>query len=109
MKLSPRAGVGTRPSGACWTTLALASAGVSLGKDLRTHPRRRVRLVAQMALTECPDCEGELSTEALVCPHCGRPTANVRRTGVKRVRNTLILWGVSVVFFLLIWQWMGAK
>lgn len=27
-----------------------------------------------MALTQCPDCGGKLSTEAAACPHCGRPT-----------------------------------
>ncbi len=26
-----------------------------------------------MALIECPDCGGQLSTEAAACPHCGRP------------------------------------
>lgn len=26
-----------------------------------------------MALTQCPDCSGELSTAAVACPHCGRP------------------------------------
>ena len=26
-----------------------------------------------MALVKCPDCAGQLSTEAIACPHCGRP------------------------------------
>ena len=26
-----------------------------------------------MALISCPDCKREISTEALSCPHCGRP------------------------------------
>ena len=26
-----------------------------------------------MALTECPDCGGKISTEAAACPHCGKP------------------------------------
>ena len=26
-----------------------------------------------MALVNCPDCSGQLSTEAIACPHCGRP------------------------------------
>ncbi len=26
-----------------------------------------------MALIKCPDCGGQLSTEAISCPHCGRP------------------------------------
>jgi hypothetical protein len=30
-----------------------------------------------VALTQCPDCGGKLSTEAASCPHCGRPTASV--------------------------------
>jgi hypothetical protein len=27
-----------------------------------------------MALTTCPDCKGQLSTNATACPHCGAPT-----------------------------------
>ena len=27
-----------------------------------------------MALVKCPDCAGQLSTEAIACPHCGRPS-----------------------------------
>ena len=27
-----------------------------------------------MPLTECPDCSNSISTEAYVCPKCGRPT-----------------------------------
>ena len=30
-----------------------------------------------MALTKCPDCGKELSTEAVTCPHCGRPSKPV--------------------------------
>jgi hypothetical protein len=60
-----------------------------------------------MALTQCPDCAREISTEALVCPQCGRPTANVRRVGTKRIRNAVILWAVFVVLFLAISHWMG--
>jgi hypothetical protein len=26
-----------------------------------------------MALTKCPECQQELSTEATACPHCGKP------------------------------------
>jgi len=26
-----------------------------------------------MALTQCPECEGNVSTEADACPHCGKP------------------------------------
>jgi RNA polymerase subunit RPABC4/transcription elongation factor Spt4 len=30
-----------------------------------------------MALVKCPDCGGQLSTEAIACPHCGRPNRPV--------------------------------
>ena len=62
-----------------------------------------------MALTECLDCKQEISTEALVCPRCGRPTANVRRARVKRMRNAVTLWAVLIAFFLLLNHWMGGK
>jgi len=26
-----------------------------------------------MALIACPDCTGQVSDQAFVCPHCGRP------------------------------------
>ena len=32
-----------------------------------------------MALSICRECQGELSTEATVCPHCGCPLASVTR------------------------------
>lgn len=28
-----------------------------------------------MAICKCPDCGGEVSPRAYVCPHCGRPAA----------------------------------
>lgn len=34
-----------------------------------------------MALTQCGDCGGKLSTEATACPHCGRPTAKAVTSG----------------------------
>jgi predicted RNA-binding Zn-ribbon protein involved in translation (DUF1610 family) len=33
-----------------------------------------------MALIECPDCKREVSDAAKVCPHCGRPIADERRS-----------------------------
>jgi len=32
-----------------------------------------------MALTKCPDCGAEISTEAPTCPKCGRPNAPAKR------------------------------
>lgn len=30
-----------------------------------------------MALVRCPDCGGEVSSQATACPHCGAPIATV--------------------------------
>ena len=30
-----------------------------------------------MALTNCPECDGQVSTDALTCPHCGHPLTGV--------------------------------
>lgn len=54
-----------------------------------------------MALTPCPDCGGEMSTEALVCPKCGRPNKAIQKRFGKRV---LVLWVLLIVAFLGVWQ-----
>ncbi|HEX6767353.1 MAG TPA: hypothetical protein VF103_17765 [Polyangiaceae bacterium] len=58
-----------------------------------------------MALTQCPDCGNSISTEAFVCPKCGRPTG--KRPSVFNVKRTLILWAVLIVAFLAIWQFLN--
>jgi len=57
-----------------------------------------------MALTTCPDCQHELSTEAFACPKCGRPTGKQQKLAKKKIVRVLILWGVLVLAFLGIWQ-----
>jgi hypothetical protein len=37
-----------------------------------------------MALLECRDCKGTVSSEAVACPHCGRP---VRPASVEQSRQ----------------------
>ena len=32
-----------------------------------------------MATMRCPDCNGQVSPSAEACPHCGRPTAHLRK------------------------------
>lgn len=59
-----------------------------------------------MALTECPDCGNGISTDAYVCPKCGRPTGR-KPPPVFNLKRTVILWAVLVVAFLLIWQFLG--
>ena len=34
-------------------------------------------------LTQCPDCGQSLSTEALACPHCGKPNPEVHRANAE--------------------------
>ena len=32
-------------------------------------------------LTNCPECEGQVSTEGVLCPHCGFPLAEIEESG----------------------------
>ena len=44
-----------------------------LALDGRSRLMRPSSQEVRMALVKCSDCEGPLSTEAVACPHCGRP------------------------------------
>jgi hypothetical protein len=57
-----------------------------------------------VALVACPDCKGEVSSEAWACPKCGKPI-RVR----KNLRNAIIMWGLLIVMFLVIWQFLGPR
>lgn len=54
-----------------------------------------------MALSRCPDCNKEVSTEASACPHCGRPqerevVGEARQYSVKdieQITNKHEKWG----------------
>jgi len=60
-----------------------------------------------MALVECKDCGNPISTEAFVCPKCGRPTGR-RPTGLMSWKWRVGLWVVLVLAFLAIWQFLGS-
>jgi predicted amidophosphoribosyltransferase len=62
-----------------------------------------------MPLTECPDCANPVSTEAFVCPKCGRPTGKHQKVAAKTFKKTLILWAVLVLAFLGIWLLLNPK
>jgi len=49
-----------------------------------------------VGLIQCPDCSGQLSTEATACPHCGRPTGKSSRTG--RYLTVVAILGALLVF-----------
>ena len=57
-----------------------------------------------MALTPCPDCGGEMSTEAYVCPKCGRPNKALQKRLGRRVA---IVWVVLIAAFLGIWHFLN--
>jgi predicted amidophosphoribosyltransferase len=61
-----------------------------------------------MPLSDCPDCATPISTEAFVCPKCGRPTGK-QVPGVLKWRKILILWVVLVAAFMVIWQLLSSK
>ncbi len=44
-----------------------------------------------MALIECPDCSKEISSEARICIHCGRPTRKVKASASGSNRLLLII------------------
>lgn len=56
-----------------------------------------------MPLIQCPDCAKDLSTEAYVCPHCGRPTGRHASTQ-KKIYRALLLWVAVIVCLLVVWQ-----
>lgn len=56
----------------------------------------------EMALTKCPDCGTEISTEAPVCPKCGRPNAPAK----KKPGTISTGWGVIIIIAAIIgWVW----
>jgi len=60
-----------------------------------------------MALIPCPDCQKDLSSEAFVCPHCGRPTGKQARVQKKVFIRMIVLWVVLIIAFSAIWQFLG--
>ena len=46
-----------------------------------------------------------MSTEAHVCPKCGRPNKALHKRYLKRV---LILWGVLIATFFAVWQLLNS-
>jgi transcription elongation factor Elf1 len=42
-----------------------------------------------MALIDCPECKGKVSTEAMTCPHCGYPMSSDASPKAKTKNN---LW-----------------
>lgn len=50
-----------------------------------------------MALTKCPDCGSEISTEAPSCPKCGRPNAQPKKTSPMAAGCGVIVLAVIAV------------
>lgn len=61
-----------------------------------------------MSLVACPDCQKDVSTEAFVCPHCGRPTGKQAAVQKKFFLRVFFMWLALIVVFLAIWQLLGA-
>jgi len=49
-----------------------------------------------MTLTSCPECSGQVSSEALRCPHCGHPVRSWRRLMIFAVVVLMALLGFVV-------------
>jgi predicted amidophosphoribosyltransferase len=58
-------------------------------------------------LIQCPDCQSEISTEAFVCPKCGRPTAKRQQLAKKQLKKVVVLWLLLVIAFLAIWRFLN--
>ncbi len=51
-------------------------------------------------LTNCPECEGEVSTEGVLCPHCGFPLAEIEASGhalANVAERGVNVWNVKVL------------
>ncbi len=55
-----------------------------------------------MALTTCPDCNSEVSTDATACPKCGRPTQKAVGANAQSQRSAqvILIIFVAVCVFL---------
>lgn len=54
-----------------------------------------------MALVNCPECQKEVSQEALKCPNCGKVLRKAKRTLMGKVFKWLfILFNIFMVFWL---------
>jgi uncharacterized membrane protein YdbT with pleckstrin-like domain len=57
-----------------------------------------------MALIQCPECKGQVSTEATACPSCGYPVgAKTAATGNKLLLEVRPSWWAYVAYFLFAW------
>jgi hypothetical protein len=48
-----------------------------------------------MALIACPDCAGQVSDQALACPHCGRPLRSMPAPPEKLRREARFLQSLT--------------
>jgi hypothetical protein len=63
-----------------------------------------------MALIACPDCGGQVSDQALACPHCGRPFRSVPAAeGLRREAHFLrsLTTGCGCLVLLLLLAMVG--
>lgn len=54
-----------------------------------------------MALKTCEDCKNEISTMAITCPHCGRPSMNDGIVTIEKSQKKYKRWD-AIAFLLLI-------
>ncbi len=61
-----------------------------------------------MAMTKCPECRRDVSSDAAACPHCGKPLAKAVNPEQKTV---VVAAGLSVAIagigLLLLMGWCG--
>ncbi len=62
-----------------------------------------------MPLVPCPDCQHELSSEAYVCTHCGRPTEKQQREQ-KKLQRGLRIWLAALLVALIAYMvWLTRR
>ncbi len=54
-----------------------------------------------MALVKCPECQTEVSSEALDCPKCGKHLRKAKRT----IFGKIVLW-IFIIFNAIMLWWM---
>jgi uncharacterized paraquat-inducible protein A len=53
-----------------------------------------------MALINCKECSGEVSTSAISCPKCGAPVSTGESEGYKQVKVV-----IAVIFAIIVANW----
>ena len=60
-----------------------------------------------MALINCPECDREVSSDAVTCPHCGIRISMTVIEGIHAVVSWLVVIGLVVIVALVLFIALG--